>query len=55
MTRERISEILKENKINEIYYNAKSIWIQETKNNIATIGFLDSNETKNVFIEDLYE
>lgn len=51
----RIYEILKNKDIREIYYEDKPVWIQELKDNVATIGFLDNSKTKDVFIEDLYE
>jgi len=55
MNRERISEILSNKAINEVYYNEKPIWIQEVKNDIAKIGFLDGSQERNVYIDDLYE
>jgi len=51
----RIYEILKSKDIQEVYYEDKPVWVQELKDNVATIGFLNSNKTQDVFIEDLYE
>ena len=51
----RLNKILNEEKIHEIYYNNKPIWIQETDGITAKIGFLDGKYEKNVDIKDLYE
>lgn len=51
----RIYEILKNKDIQEIYYEDKPVWIQELKENTATIGFLDGSAERDVYIEDLYE
>lgn len=55
MNTKRISEIIKNKEIRDIYYNERPVWIQEVQNNIAKVGFIDNNEVKDVFIEDLYE
>ena len=55
MNKQRISEILNQKNLNEVYYNERPVWIQEVNDNIARIGFIDSNEEKDVYIEDLYE
>ena len=55
MNKQRISEILNQKNLNEVYYNERPVWIQEVNDNIAKIGFIDSNEEKDVYIEDLYE
>lgn len=55
MNKERLSEILKQKQINEVYYNEKPVWIQDVKDDIAKIGFLDGSKEKDVYIEDLYE
>lgn len=55
MDSKRISQILKNKEISEVYYNDRPVWIQELQDNVAKVGFMDSNEEKNVFIEDLYE
>ena len=55
MNKQRISEILNQKSLNEVYYNERPVWIQEVNDNIARVGFIDSNEEKDVYIEDLYE
>lgn len=55
MNKSRIYEILKQEQINEVFYNEKPVWIQELSGNIAKIGFMDTSDTKDVYIEDLYE
>lgn len=46
---------LKNKDIQEIYYEDKPVWVQELKNNVATIGFLDGSCERDVYIEELYE
>ena len=55
MTNKRICEILRNKEIKDIYYNERPVWIQEVHGNKATVGFLDSSETKDLYIDDLYE
>lgn len=55
MNLERINEILNKKQIRDIYYNNRSVWVQEINNDIAKVGFVDNNEEKNVLIKDLYE
>lgn len=55
MNGKRISEILKNKELHDVYYNERPVWIQEVDNNVAKVGFVDTNEEKNVYIEDLYE
>lgn len=55
MNGKRISEILKNKELHDVYYNERPVWIQEIDNNVAKVGFIDNNEEKNVYIEDLYE
>ena len=55
MTNSRIREILNNKNINEIYYNEQPIWVQEVHGDMATVGFLNSNETKDLYVNDLYE
>lgn len=55
MNKQRVKEILNQKKLNEVYYNERPVWIQELDDNIAKVGFIDSNEERNVYIEDLYE
>ena len=55
MTKKRLNKIINQDKISEIYYNDKPVWIQETDNYTAKIGFLDGSAEKDVYIKDLYE
>lgn len=55
MTNKRICEILKAKTIKEIYYNEQPVWIQEVHGNRVTVGFVNSDETKDLYIDDLYE
>ena len=55
MNNTRVSEILKNKKLHDVYYDDRPVWIQEIDNNIAKVGFIDNNEERNVYIEDLYE
>lgn len=55
MTNKRISDILKSKEIKEIYYNEQPVWIQELHGNTAKVGFMNSSNTKDLYIDDLYE
>lgn len=55
MTSKRVCEILKNKKIKEIYYNEQPVWVQEVHGNKATVGFVDSNKTQDLYVNDLYE
>ena len=55
MNIQRIHEILQNKEKCDVYYEDKPVWIQELKDNIATIGFIDGSGDKDVYIEDLYE
>ena len=55
MNKQRITQILNQKNLNEVYYNQRPVWIQELKDNVAKIGVMDTNEEKDVYIEDLYE
>lgn len=55
MTNKRVCEILKSKEIQEIYYNEQPVWVQEVHGNKATVGFLNSNDTMDLYIDDLYE
>lgn len=55
MNTKRVFEIMKNKEIRDIYYEERPVWIQEVKDNIAKVGFMDNHEEKNVYIEDLYE
>lgn len=55
MTTKRASDILKNKKIHEVYYNDEPIWIQELHNDKVKIGFLKSNTIKDIYVDELYE
>ena len=55
MNKQRVNQILNHRNLSEVFYNEKPVWIQDVKDNIATIGFLDGSKEKDVYIEDLYE
>ena len=55
MTNNRIAEILRSKQLNEIYYNEQPVWIQEVHGDKASIGFLNSDASQDVYIKDLYE
>ena len=55
MNKQRVNEILNHRNVSEVFYNEKSVWIQDVHDDIATIGFLDGSKEKDVYIEDLYE
>lgn len=55
MNKQRITEILNQKNLSEVYYSERPVWIQEVKDNIAKVGFVGTNEEKDVYIEDLYE
>ena len=41
--------------IKEIYYNEQPVWVQKIHGDKATVGFINSDETKDLYIDDLYE
>ena len=41
MNIQRINEILKNKEKCDVFYEDKPVWIQELKNNVATVGFID--------------
>lgn len=55
MNNKRAFEIINNKEIKDIYYNDRPVWIQEINNNMARIGFVDSNEERDVYIKELYE
>ena len=55
MNTNRISEILKNKELHDIFYDNRPVWVQEIKGTTAKVGFVDTNEEKDVYIEDLYE
>ena len=52
---DRIQNILSNKDKIDIFYDERPVWIQGLNNNIAKVGFIDTFEEKDVFIEDLYE
>jgi len=55
MNSKRIFEIVNNKAIKDVYYDDRPVWVQEINNNMAKIGFMDSHEVRDVYIEDLYE
>ncbi len=55
MDKKRICEIVKNKEIKDIYYHDEPIWVQEIHGNIAKVGFMNSSDTKDLYIDDLYE
>ena len=51
----RIHSILNNTEKIDVLYDERPVWIQEIHKNIAKVGFVDTFEEKDVFIEDLYE
>ena len=55
MNAERANEILQSKMKCDVFYEEKPVWIQDVRDNIAKIGFLDGSKEKIVYLEDLYE
>lgn len=55
MNKKRVCEIVENREIKDVYYEDRPVWIQEVIHNVAKVGFIDNNEEKDVFVEDLYE
>lgn len=55
MNLERVHALLNSKEKVDVFYNDRPVWIQEVKDNIARIGFIDNFQEKDVYIEDLYE
>ena len=53
----RVNDILSNDKKYDVFYQNRLVWIQgvDNKNSMAKIGFVDTFEEKDVFIDDLYE
>ena len=51
----RVKEVLNNKDKVDIFYDDRPVWIQSTSRNVAKVGFIDSFEERDVFIEDLYE
>lgn len=55
MNLERIQAMLKSKEKSDVFYDDRPVWIQEVHNNIAKVGFIDSAEERDVYIDELYE
>lgn len=55
MDYQRARDIFFGKELTDIYYDNEPVWIQELNDNIATVGFVNKNSTKDVYLEDLYE
>lgn len=55
MNLQRVHAVLSNKEKVDVFYNEEPVWIQEVKDNIATIGFINKPGEKDVYIEDLYE
>lgn len=55
MNLQRVHAVLNNKEKVDVFYNEQPVWIQEVKDNIATIGFINQPCEKDVYIEDLYE
>ena len=53
----RVNNILSNDEKLDVFYQNRLVWIQgvDSNNSIAKIGFVDTFEERDVFIEDLYE
>lgn len=55
MNLERIQAMLKNKEKVDVFYDDRPVWVQEIHDNVAKVGFIDNNEEKDVYIEELYE
>ena len=55
MNKQRLNEILNHRQLSEVFYEEKPVWIQEVHGNKATVGFVGSNDTKDLYVKELYE
>ena len=55
MNFKRVKEVLNNKEKVDVFYNERPVWIQSTGNRTAKIGFIDTFEERDVYIEDLYE
>ena len=53
----RVNNILSNEEKLDVFYQNRLVWIQgvDTNKSMAKIGFVDTFEERDVFIEDLYE
>ena len=55
MDKKRAYEIISNKEIKDIYYHDEPVWIQELNGDIAKVGFMNSFDTKDIYINDLNE
>ena len=55
MDLQRVNEMLSKKEKVDVFYHDRPVWVQEVHNNLATVGFIDNNEEKEIAIQDLYE
>lgn len=55
MNNKRAFEIINNKEICDVYYKEHPVWIQEIKNDVAKIGFMNLTDEKTVNIEELHE
>ena len=57
MDLKEVNKILNNKEKHDIFYDDRPVWIQgiNDTNHMAKVGFVDTFEEKNVYIEDLYE
>ena len=57
MDTSRVNDILSNDDKYDVFYQNRLVWIQGVDNNnsMAKIGFVDTFEERDVFIDDLYE
>ena len=55
MNLQRVHAVLSNKEKVDVFYNEQPVWIQEVKDNIAKVGFINKPGEKDVYIEDLYE
>ena len=55
MDKKRLNEIITNKEIKDIYYNDEPVWVQEVNGDMAKVGFINSANTRDIYINDLYE
>lgn len=55
MDYKRAHEIINNKELVDVFYNEQPVWIQEINDNIATVGYINNSNYKDVYLEDLYE
>jgi len=51
----RIHSILNNKEKIDVLYDERPVWIQGVNGDVAKVGFIDTFEEKDIFIQDLYE